>query len=408
MTTKATIRRRWAPLFTWPALVLGMTAWSISPAETEMSGSIDLEVRGFAHAPSHPGQRRNTGSVAFQPEIYIPWGDEQHSVLISPFLRIDSSDARRTHADLREAIYQYVGRGWELRAGLGRVFWGVTESRHLVDIINQTDAIENINGEDKLGQPMITASVSRRWGTVDAFVLPYFRERTFPGRNARLRSEPRVESSLARFESSAKRRRIDWALRYSHALGDWDIGLSHFHGTSRDPRLLPARLSTGEIVLVPQYDAIHQTGLDLQATKGNWLWKLEAIHTSGQGPTFNAVVAGLEYTFVGIADSAADLGVLTELLYDDRGNSAPHPFERDIFVGARLALNDVASSELLAGFIHDLGGSAAAFSVEASRRLGDEWKLGVELRAWGKVRPADPQFTLRRDDHVQFTLQRFF
>jgi len=54
-------------------------------------------------------------------------------------------------------------------------FWGVTEFQHLVDIINQTDLVENIDTEDKLGQPMINLALINDWGTVDLFIMPYFR-----------------------------------------------------------------------------------------------------------------------------------------------------------------------------------------------------------------------------------------
>ena len=58
---------------------------------------------------------------------------------------------------------------------------GVTESRHLVDVLNQVDGVEDIDEEDRLGQPMINISTQRDWGSVDLFVLPGFRERTFAG-----------------------------------------------------------------------------------------------------------------------------------------------------------------------------------------------------------------------------------
>ncbi len=73
----------------------------------------------------------------------------------------------------------------ETRVGVRRVFWGVTEFQHLVDIINQSDSVEDIDNEDKLGQPMINLSLVKDWGIVDFFVLPYFRERTFAGAEGR-------------------------------------------------------------------------------------------------------------------------------------------------------------------------------------------------------------------------------
>ena len=52
----------------------------------------------------------------------------------------------------------------KFRVGVGKVFWGVTESQHLVDIINQTDLVENIDTEDKLGQPMLETTWLQNWG----------------------------------------------------------------------------------------------------------------------------------------------------------------------------------------------------------------------------------------------------
>ena len=54
------------------------------------------------------------------------------------------------------------------------MFWGVTESVHLVDIINQTDFAGDIDGEDKLGQTMLSLMLQRDWGEITAFVLPAF------------------------------------------------------------------------------------------------------------------------------------------------------------------------------------------------------------------------------------------
>ena len=83
----------------------------------------------------------------------------------------------------------------ELRVGLRKVFWGVTESQHLVDIINQTDLVESLDGEEKLGQPMINYALINDWGTLDLYLLPYFRERTFSGINGRLRSSLYVDTT---------------------------------------------------------------------------------------------------------------------------------------------------------------------------------------------------------------------
>ncbi len=84
--------------------------------------------------------------------------------------------------------------------------------------------------------PMIRFSSERDWGLLDLFVLPGFRERTFPGIHGRFRSQPRVDRDLTRYESDKEDRHIDLAIRWAHSLGDWDIGLAHFHGHQPHPR----------------------------------------------------------------------------------------------------------------------------------------------------------------------------
>ena len=384
----------------------------------EISGYFELEPRGFSQSPVVPRQSRNGLSFAAQPELYHSFDDDRQSLLFTPFLRLDTADDRRTHFDVRELLYQRVLDEAELRIGIGRVFWGVAESYHLVDVINQTDLVENIDREDKLGQPLVNLTLIRDWGALDLFVLPGFRERTFPGQEGRLRSEPFVDTDRATYESGAGRQRIDYAVRWSHAVGDFDIGVAHFYGTSREPRLStecadgrpvpPSRCDPATVVLAPRYDVVQRTSLDLQATKDATLWKLEALHESGPGDSYLAWVAGFEYTWFGIDESDVDLGLLVEHLFDGRGGNAPQPLENDIFAGVRLAFNDEASTDLLAGVIIDVEGDATTLNLEASRRIGGRWKVELEARAWTGVDRDDPMFPFRRDDYVQLTLSRFF
>ena len=234
----------------------------------EWSGYVGTEVRLFPHSALALVQdHSNDWSILAEPEYYHEWGDGQQSFTFVPFLRIDQQDSERTHIDIRELTWLKSAEEWELRVGLRQVFWGVAESNHLVDIINQTDLIENIDTEDKLGQPMINLALIKDWGTVDFFIMPGFRERSFPGIEGRLRTQPRVDNDNPVYESAAEQAHIDLAVRWSHFIGDFDIGVSHFYGTSRVPRFVFGFNGT-EPVLVPHYDIINQTGLDLQATKG--------------------------------------------------------------------------------------------------------------------------------------------
>lgn len=373
----------------------------------EWEHTLLLEGRLFAEEPLYDGQERNSASIAFETEYYTDIGESGLSFTFKPFFRYDSADDERTHADLREAFF-YWGKGdWEWRAGVSKVFWGVTESRHLVDIINQTDAVENIDGEDKLGQPMVHASLVKDWGVLDMFVLPGFRERTFPGVDGRLRAPLVVDTDNPVYESSDEENHIDFAVRWSNTIGDWDLGLHYFDGTSRDPRLLPG-MKGATPVLIPHYDQIQQVGLDAQAIFEGWIWKLEAIQRESDFVDYSAATGGFEYTIVSVIDGDSDLGLLMEYHYDERQEEADTPLQDDLFLGGRWAFNDADSSEILAGVIVDLEDDSQGLRLEASTRLSSGLTLTVEGQAFSNVDEQNLQYALRDDGFVQVELGYYF
>ena len=387
-------------------------AASAAAGEWDLSSSLAAELRVFPSSVAFEGQRDTTASlsVAVEPEAVYEWNDGDDRLTFAPFLRLDPRDDNRTHADLREANWLHLGADWVLVVGIGKVFWGVTESRHLVDIINQTDAVEDIDTEDKLGQPMVNLDLERDWGTLSLFVLPGFRARTFPDRDARLRGALQIDGGKATYESGAAEQHVDGAVRWSNTFDVFDVGLAHFHGTSREPRLLPGVSGGGRALLRPRYEQIDQTSLDLQITTGAWLLKLEAITRSGHGDRFAAAVSGFEYTVFGVADTSADLGLLAEYLYDGRDASrAPATSaDDDVFVGVRLAMNDEPDTQMLIGAVVDRSSVATLFNVEAERRLGENWKLEIESRFLFDTADDPVLAGITDDDFITLRLTRFF
>jgi len=390
-----------------PALIALALLLPVQVHGLEFSGYLSAEGSYYFHAPAYPGQTRHDAAIALQPELYHEW-DGGTSFTFVPFGRVDSADPERSHADIRELNMLWVGESMEMRLGIGKVFWGATEFVHLVDIINQTDTVESIDGEEKLGQPMAQFSLIRDWGVVELFILPWFRERTFPGIKGRLRPSVAVDTAHPLYENGQKERHVDYAVRYSHSIGDVDFGLYHFRGTGRDPTLLPGLNPVGQVVLIPYYEQINQTGLDLQMVAGEWLWKLEALYRSGQGQSYSAATGGFEYTYVGVTDGGTDLGILAEYAADSRGGSATTPFQNDLMLGLRLSFNDVSDSTLLAGWLRDMKSSASIFQVEGSRRFGDNLKASLEARTFMKQPVNDPMYGLRNDDHLKLEMAYYF
>ncbi|MFT5084585.1 MAG: hypothetical protein ACI9Y1_002640 [Lentisphaeria bacterium] len=400
------IRRSWSRKYgnaLWKALVpasLLLCLLFSSASKADLSASIGFEGRYFTET------ERTSTSIFINPEY--TWQSGNHSFYAEAFSRFDDTDERRSFTDIREALWTYAPSDWELSAGVGKVFWGVTESNHLVDIINQTDTAESADQEAKLGQAMIKWSTSQNWGTVDAYVLPYFRERRFSSPESPLSGGATI-SNHAEFESSDEQRHVDVALRYSQYFGDWDIGLYYFKGTNREPTIRLRSQTAAPPQLTPYYDQISLWGSSVQSTLGAWLWKLEAIDRNDSHNHYSALSAGFEYTVFGVNGSVADLGILAEYNYDSRGTAATSALQNDIFIGARLTLNDVQDTNFLIGLSGDLdyNNSGIGF-IEANRRLGDSFRLVLDARIFESDTPDDPLYLVTEADHVSVSLEYFY
>jgi hypothetical protein len=391
-------------------LLLGQTSVNAQTEEEkkvdhDFEFEVEAEYRYFYDDALFEGQESNFPSLAFTPEYSMEWNEGYESFNFSGFFRIDG-DKERTHWDIRELYYQKAKNNWELSIGLKKVYWGVAESNHLVDIINQTDAVESFDGEEKLGQPMAQFTwTTDTYGSFDFYYLPYHRKRTFAGENGRLRFPVIIDKDDLNYESGAEEWRQDFAFRWKHYFGAFDIGLSHFYGNGREP--LFTFDPSGNINAF--YPVINQTGLDLQVTHNAFLWKFESIYRNAKAQDFIALAAGLEYTFSNIDGNGLDIGVLGEYLYDERDELALTGLQNDVFIGSRIAFNDTQDTSILIGGISDLESSSKIFSMEASRRIGSSWKVELEARIFSNIDANELILSnFQQDSFLKISLSKFF
>ena len=239
-----------------------------------------------------------------------------------------------------------------------------------------------------------------------------------------------MDRKLTSYESAAEEWHLDFAGRYSGSFGPVDVGLSVFDGTSREPTLLPTPAGS-ELVLAPHYEQIRQFGLDTQLTTGSWLLKLEAIHRAGaqnrrldrhfryQEEDYAAFIVGGEYTFNSVWGSGSDLSLLAEWARDGRGRWdewardgrgrwATNAFENDVFLAARLGLNDEQSTEFVVSVLASLANSSRVFSAEFKRRLSDRWSLHAETTVYLGIDRDDAVYDVRRDSFTGVNLDYNF
>ena len=102
----------------------------------EFSGYVGAQEKFFFEDPLSPVQHNSYLSAVAEPEFFHDWDDGTQNLEVKLFYRADQHDDQRTHGDIRELSWTGVFEHWEVRAGISKVFWGVAETQHLVDVVN--------------------------------------------------------------------------------------------------------------------------------------------------------------------------------------------------------------------------------------------------------------------------------
>ncbi|MCO6430977.1 MAG: hypothetical protein J5J00_08960 [Deltaproteobacteria bacterium] len=388
-----------APYFLLQLLISINSAFAI-----DLSESAGPEFRYF---PSHSAtENTHHSNFSFYLEPNFRYKPSNESIVeVQPFGRFDEHDEHRTHGDLREAYYEQRFDKFRVKIGVSRENWGVASSYHVIHIINQTDLIEHPVYQRMLGQPMVNLNYGGAEHEAQLFLLPWFRERPFAGKDARIRLTPRVDNSRPIFESDAENERLDLAARYRLETEPLKMGIYHFWGTSRDPSPVLGSTADGEQVILPYYPTIRQAGLDAKAKiASSWYPKIEWIHRKGQGPSFNALIGGIEYLWSDFKNTGADLLLIAEYHYGDNGSLVVSPFDNDWFAGFILSLNDDRNTQIILGDVFDTKSDTSTPLIGLFLNVAKKCRLEIEYRGLLGSNPGHPLHPLAKDDFLQVVL----
>ena len=370
--------------------------------EYKSYGYIQPEFSYFIDGKGKHDQSADKPSIFSQGTFIVYFQNDAAKITMKAVGRYDDKDNKRTYFDLQKFKYEYFLDNATLSVGNDIIFWGVNESFHVVDIVNQSNIAENLAGTKKLGQPMLTLSIYEEIGDISIYIMPYFRERIFPGSNGRPRYASEIDENSVTFESSKKEKKVDFAIRFSKVIDDFDIGISHFRGNARDPELV---VNQSTLKLDPYYPILSQTSIDIQATKESWLYKLEALIGKIESENHIRTGGGIEYTFYGINDTAQDLGIVAEYLFDDRSNN---PFNNEAAFAIRWNKNDINSTAILAGAYLDLRGDSNRFFCEYEKRLKDDVKLFLDASINGHINSKDFTYAFNDDSNLTIKIAKYF
>ena len=384
-------------------------------SRVDTSGILGSESTYFFDSELLDEQDSQLNTVSMEFKYFTAWKNGDQRFVADVFYRERSTGENQSNLDLRDLYWNTIHRDWELNLGFKKLFWGVTEFTHYVDIVNQTDLLEDPFGDEKLGQPMVNLTLISDFGLFDFFILTGFRERTFPGEKSRLRPEVVVEADKATFEDSKEEKKLDFAVRTRHSIQYIDIAFSYFSGTDRSPEFFAIVDPVGELVLIPHYGTLQQSGIEFQWNIDSWILKWEGVlrekqnqYTDSNFKNYSAYTTGLEYTFFNLYSSGADIGLFLEYMYDDRASPTQTPFDNDVFAGFRWAANDEQDFSFFLGFSHDLEYGSKVWKLRSSRRFGKDFRISIDGGRFDKLNATEQLYSLRNDSYIKFELGWYF
>jgi hypothetical protein len=384
------------------SLLLSLPIVSLTADSASAQATLSISAQASAYAASTPEHALAgaplEAAIEFDGRFASEFRNGEIEIDGRPFLRFDPT-GDRSRFDLTEASLTRLDDFWEVSIGMKEIAWGVAESRNPVDGLNQRELVGVADDYRRLGQLSLNLTVMRRWGTIDAFLLPWFRERSFTGHAGMLWSPYPVEASRGSFESGDGPRPVDWAIRWRHSLGPVDVSLTHLQGNLREPDFDTMPDDTNGFSHRPRYSDGGQSGLAVQAVTGSWVWKLEVLTADPERGRYVSAAGGLEYA---IGDY---LALFLEYSGDSRGGQALTSFQNDLFAGARLFLPD---GQLRLGTFTDLGHGNSVLSLSLDWRLGAAAVIGFEAGIFLGDQAEEPALARRQHSAVALRLSRYF
>jgi hypothetical protein len=109
-----------------------------------------------------------------------------------------------------------------------------------------------------------------------------------------------------------------------------------------------------------------------------------------------------------VGNSGLDIGLLSEYIYDNRDDLALSGLQSDVFFGTRFAFNDIQDTQILIGAVIDVNRSTQMFSIEASRRIRNSWRVDLETRLFQNVSDREFVYIIQKDSFLKFSVSKFF
>ena len=348
---------------------------SLAEVYTEQYGQVEFSSSIFFEDISGDNRKNTLNSSLLKYNFFFE--NKNLSGKLKVNAKLSNPEAAQ-NIDFNEAYLDYAYNDLNVLVGNNIVFWGKNEFYNPVDIVNSKDFSRGLAQGEKIGQPMV--NVKRYYDTseLNLFILPAT-SNTYPTSKVRPQLALNINSANS-FANGASENNTGMAARWSGYIDEYDYGFSYYHGNTKDPALV---LSSGQ--LVPKYSEITQLGLDVQATRGDILYKGEVIYRDNQYDYngningYTNFILGLEQSSFGIFGQNWDLANILEYTYDTRGSSSHHGYQNDVFLGARLVLNNIEDTQYFVSLQNDLDKNTRVVTFNYESRFFSSFRAGIDI-----------------------------
>lgn len=338
-------------------------AWA-NVALTTFDLGLGMSVDAYEHADKDRPEEEVAGLYSIKAQADV--GDEFAVALegIGECCDDDWFNLKRLNAS-------YATQNLRFLVGYDLLRWGKTTLYSPVDSINAIDYREDITGQQKRGQLIVSAKALDLFGgTAELVLVPNNQDDELP--------EFTTGMPLRMAKIEPDRDQGGAALRYSKKIGGFHLGVSAQDMVAHQRQVLGLRATPEGIALLSSQPRSRFVGFELQKDLSSALIfsvDLAAgnsqLGRSSSWDDFHAYSLGLDYSLPFALSDEHTANLVLEKHYDSREALAPTFYQDDWYLGATYALNDVANTLVRAGFIQDSEYGTDIYTASLARQFLD-------------------------------------
>ncbi|WP_199610179.1 hypothetical protein [Flocculibacter collagenilyticus] len=365
--------------------------------------SVDLATTGryYFNAEDKNQTVNNQFSKGIKAEAKFSHKFEHAKFNSQVFANWNDADEARRYIDIRKANLYFRKNDFTFGAGVDTFFWGVSESINVVNVMNQSDLMESLDGKVKLGQTFVSVSNRFSNGDISFYYLPEFRAITFPER-------PSYGLPIADHDQYEDDKKDGgFAARGLFYYDQFEFAVSYFKGTRRSPILM--RQSPSSPLLTPYYLQTENMMFDGVYLSEDFTLKLEAKAGKELNNGFTTANLGIEYPSYLFADYIEEVTFIAEYVFDDRKLTAETHGQNDLFIGAKFDFGDTNQGRVRFLYSYDFDYSGQYAELSYQYRLNDYVRVKAKVMKVLTAEPTDQRlYALTGEEFAKFSLHYAF